>query len=272
MDNQNSYFSGNTSNQTPNGPNFNQSIQNNNPGYISNGTYPQATSSAYTPTPSNSSTSKTINKNSSILATIILVVVSLSALTFLGLFIYMFVQWNDLKQNSDTQTAKAVEEAVYQKTVSMENEFAEKEKYPFKTFAGPVDYGALTFEHPRTWSVYISKDASSGGEYEAYLNVDKVNPINYNAINSLRVVIKDQSFDQVARNYESNIKNGKLKLSVTNINGQSANTYKGELPSGQITGIATLIKIRDKTIIIQTDALIFEKDYNEILKSIKYNL
>jgi hypothetical protein len=41
----------------------------------------------------------------------------------------------------------------------------EREKYPYKTFSGPEDYGKLTFEYPKTWSVYIAAAANKGGDF-----------------------------------------------------------------------------------------------------------
>lgn len=207
--------------------------------------------------------------NNSLIATITLIVVSLIAITFIGLFIYAFIQWNSAKQDVDGQVKKAVDAAVYSRTVELENQFAEKEKYPFKTFAGPVDLGEVTFEYPRTWSVYVARE--SGGEFQSVFNPDLVHPVNNETINSLRFVIKSQDFNGVARSFESNIRSKKLSLSVRPVGGQNANIYKGELPGSRFNGIAALFKLRDKTVLIQTDAMIFEKDFHRILDSVRYN-
>ena len=102
--------------------------------------------------------------------TVVIVIVSLIAVTFIGLFIWMFVQYNDVQTDVDGQIAAAVAVAKDEQAMEDEAEFLEREKYPYKTFSGPTDYGQLTFEYPKTWSVYVAKDAANGGDFEAYFN------------------------------------------------------------------------------------------------------
>lgn len=208
----------------------------------------------------------------SILATIVLIVTSLMAVTFLGLFIYVFIEWNNLRTETDKRQAAAIETAVYNKTVALEAEFAEREKYPSKTFAGPADYGALTFEYPKTWSGYVARDASRGGEFQAYFTPDVVQAVGNDTVNALRFTIKEQDFDSVIKSFDSAIKSQKLKLEVRPVGGQNANIYKGEIPMNRRNGIIAVIRIRDKTVILQTDAMLFENDFNKILDSVKYNI
>lgn len=202
---------------------------------------------------------------------ILLIIAGLIAVTFIGLFIWMFSKWDSAQEDVDSQISAAVAEAVNEKTEEMENQFVEREKQPYQTFAGPADYGELAFEYPKTWSVYEAKDATNGGDYEAYLNPGKVYPVGADTINSLRVIIKDQSYDNYIKTYESYVKSGKLSVSVRLINGESANLYTGELPNSKLQGIAAVFKIRDKAAVLQTDAMIFEEDYQRILDSVRFN-
>ena len=202
---------------------------------------------------------------------VLLIIASLVAVTFIGLFIWMFSKWDSTQQDVDSQISAAVAEAVNEKTEELENQFIEREKQPYQIFAGPADYGELAFEYPKTWSVYEAKDAANGGDYEAYLNPGKVYPVGVDTINSLRVIIKDQSYDNYIKTYESYVKNGKLAVSVRLINGENANLYTGELPGTKLQGIAAVFKIRDKAAVLQTDAMIFEEDYQRILDTVRFN-
>lgn len=210
--------------------------------------------------------------NKSLIQTILLIVVGLVALTFIGLFIWMLTKWQTAYDDVQGQIDTAVATAVNEEATRLETEFTEREKYPYKKFAGPADYGELSFEYPKTWSAYVAKDASSGGDYEAYLNPDVVPPIANNTIVSLRVTIKDSSIEQVLKTYESNIKSNKLTLTVRPVGGENANIYTGEQPGGgRPQGIAAVFKLRDKTVILQTDAMIFQEDFYKILDSVSYN-
>ena len=200
------------------------------------------------------------------------IIAGLIAVVFVGLFIWILSRYNTVKTDVDGQITAAVTTAVNEKTDELETQFIEREKYPYNLFAGPADYGELSFEYPKTWSVYEAKDASNGGDYEAYLNPDKVYPVSSSNINAIRVLIKDQSYDSYIRQYENYVKNGKLSVSVRPINGENANLYTGELPNtDKLQGIAAVFKLRDKAAVIQTDAMIFESDFQKILDSVSFN-
>ena len=201
---------------------------------------------------------------------VIIIVVSLIAVTFVGLFIWMAAQYSAVNGDVEGKVTAAVAEAVNENTKKLEDEFTEREKSPYRTFSGPADYGELSFKYPKTWSVYVAKDANGGGDFEAYLNPDVVQPVGNETINALRVMIKDSPYDTVEKTYEGNIKAGKLSVSVRQINGVNANIYTGEQPAGKIQGIAALIKLRDKAVVIQTDAMVFEKDFYNLLDTVTY--
>lgn len=200
-----------------------------------------------------------------------LIIASLVAVTFVGLFIWMTVRYNTVKGREDVAVNAAVSEAVSAKTKELEAEFTEREKYPYKTFAGPIDYGELTFEYPKTWSMYEASDAALGGDYEAYINPDKVRPVSDKEVSAaIRVMIKDQTYDKFVKNYDNYVKNGKMSVSVRTINGENANIYVGEIPSSKLQGAVAIFKIRDKVCAIQTDAMIFFDDLNKILDTVNY--
>ena len=200
------------------------------------------------------------------------VVAALIAVTFIGLFIYIFGQWNTVKTDVDGQITAAVATAVNSKTEELEAQFEEREKLPYSLFAGPADYGELSFDYPKTWSVYEAEDAVDGGDYEAYLNPDKVYPVSKSNINALRVLIKNQTYDNYVKTYDNSVKNGKLTISVRPINGENANLYSGELPgTDNLQGTAAVFKLRDKTVVLQTDSEIFYDDFYKILDSVRYN-
>ena len=213
---------------------------------------------------------KTQKQNANLIWIILLIISGLVAVTFIALFIWMFSKWDTAQNDVDSQINAAVATAVNEKAEEMENQFIEREKQPYQIFAGPADYGELSFEYPKTWSVYEAKDANNGGDYEAYLNPGKVYPVGVDTINSLRVIIKDQAYDSYIKTYENYVKNGKLAVSVRLINGENANLYTGELPGTKLQGIAAVFKMRDKTAVMQTDAMIFNDDYQRILDTVSF--
>lgn len=210
------------------------------------------------------------DKKRNLIETIILVLVSIVAVTFMGLFAWKYIEWDSVKTNIDGQIDKAVATAKAELRTELEDEFAEREKYPYRTFTGPVDYGSLSFEYPKTWNVYVAKDASGGGDFEAYFNPGEVQPVSSNTINALRVTIKDQAFDTAIRSYDNYVNNGRLTLATRLIDGKViANVYTGELLN-QIYGVMAAFKLRDKTVLIQTDANIFSDEFYKLLDTVTF--
>lgn len=211
--------------------------------------------------------------------TIVIIVVSLIAVTFIGLFIWMFAQYNEVKSDVEEQISMAVAEAKDEQYGKDQEEFAKNEKNPYKPFAGPVDYGQLTFLYPKTWSVYIGNDASNGGVFEAYFNPNEVNAVSKDTINALRVTIRNKSFDDVTAEYqkEVNKKDSNLTVEAVTIGDVekgievTANRYTGTIPNTDLSGIIVIFKIRDKTAILQTDSVLFEDDFDALLKTIVFN-
>lgn len=204
-----------------------------------------------------------------LIETIMIIVLSLVSAIFIGLFIWKYIEWDTVKTDVDGQVDAAVAEAVSASEEKMEAEFAEREKYPYRTFTGPVDYGSLSFEFPKTWNVYIASDASNGGDFVAYLNPSEVYAVSTTTINALRVTITDTPFENAVKSYDGALKNGTMTVETRSIGSSVENIYRGEL-SKSMRGAVTLIKIRDKTVYLQTDAEIFLEEYEKLLQTVTF--
>ena len=55
------------------------------------------------------------------------------------------------------------------------------------------------------------------------------------------------------------------------MNGVTANRYSGKIPNTELNGYILIIKIRDKTAVLQTDSVLFEGDFNKIINTITFN-
>lgn len=206
--------------------------------------------------------------------TIVMAVLGLTTLTFLGLFVWVLLQYNAVSDDIDGRIAAAVADAKEEQALELEKEFAEREKYEYRTFSGPVDYGELTFEYPKTWSVYIAADAANGGDFSAYLNPIQVEPVSSkDTINALRVTIQNKDFESIAAEYQKAMekKDSNLSVETITVGGVVANKYSGQIPNTDFSGFVVIFKIRDKTAILQTDSMLFEVDFDKILATISFN-
>lgn len=211
--------------------------------------------------------------NSGLFKTIAIIVLSLVAVTFIGLFVWMSMQYSEIKTGEDSRTAAAVAEARREQEEKDLAQYAEEEKYPLRAFAGPADYGQLSFEYPKTWSVYVASDASKGGDYAAYFNPLIVNTVSDSTVNALRVVIRDTAFETVVAEYQRYMeqKDSNLSVESVTVGGTAANRYTGTIPKTDLNGVIVIFKIRDKTAILQTDAMLFVEDFNKLLETVQFN-
>ena len=210
---------------------------------------------------------------SGLIKTIVIIIVSLVAATFIGLFVWMKSEYDYMNANWQSEIDKAVAEGKNEQFNLDEAERKETEKYPYKIFSGPADYGQLTFEYPKTWSVYVAAAAEKGGDFNAYFNPNQVDAVGKDTINALRVTIRDKSFEDVTAEYQRAVEQRDSKLTVESVtvNGVQANRYTGMIPNTDLSGIIVIFKIRDKAVIMQTDNMLFKDDFDKLLQTVTFN-
>jgi len=216
---------------------------------------------------------------SGLIKTIVIIILSLVTATFIGLFVWISLQYKEVRESVDyeieVEVAKAKGEQAEQDSISCEK----SKKDPLQTFSGPADYGQLTFEYPKTWSVYVASDAANGGDFSAYFNPGQVNVVAKDTINALRVSILNDSYEDVTAKYRKELEKKDSNLSVQSVTigntekgtEVTANRYTGTIPGTDLSGFIVIFKIRDKTVIMQTDSVLFEEDFDALLRTITFN-
>lgn len=198
---------------------------------------------------------------------IILIVLLIGSIAFA---IWSFVNYLDQKSNVDTRISNAVNVAVKKQADADELKMVAYDKEPNREFVGPDDYGRVTFDYPKNWSVYVNKSATNGGTYEAYLNPLVVPTVSSSQQFALRVLIEEKDYDKAVANYSSLVKSGTLKSSSISADGVNGTRLDGNFTK-DIRGSAVIFKIRDKTLTIRTDAVTFQSDFDKLIATIKFN-
>ena len=202
-----------------------------------------------------------------LILTIVFIITTLAAV---GVMVWALLNYFDQKDNVDIKIATAVATAEKEQADALEAKFNEREKEPNRQFVGPEDYGRLAFDYPKTWSVYIEKDAISAKTYQAYLNPVAVPPVSSSQQYALRIVIETKNYEQVIDGYQSLVKKGDLRSSAVKADGQDGTRLDGSF-SKDIRGSAVIFKIRDKTATIRTDADTFRGDFDALIATITFN-
>jgi len=202
---------------------------------------------------------------------IAIILLSLALVGAIAFGVWAFMQYDDYRTNFESKTELAVSEAKKEQAEIDEARFIKERKEPNRQFVGPADYGRATFDYPKDWSVYEATNVSGGtGDYEAYLSPVVVPPVNDNQKYAIRVLIEDKSIDEVLADYERDVEDGLLKTSSLTVNGVAATRIDGNF-SETIRGSAVIFKIRDKTLTIRTDSNTFQKDFDKLIETIKFN-
>lgn len=187
-----------------------------------------------------------------------------------GVAVWAYMNYIDQKENVDSKIALAVAEEVKATEDKAAADFLEKEKQPNRQFVGPDDYGRLSFDYPKTWSVFEAKSATTGGTYEAYFNPGVVPEIDQKQQYALHVTIEEKDYDKVLDGYKTQVSNGELSSSSFKVDEQTGTRLDGSFTK-DIRGSAVILKIRDKTVTIRTDAETFKGDFDALIKTITFN-
>ena len=198
------------------------------------------------------------------------ILLALVAAVLAGVSVWAFTNYQDQKNNTDAKIAVAVTAAEKAQADKLEKDFVEREKQPFDRFSGPVDLGNVTFDYPKTWSLY-TPSSGGGGSYEAYLHPGAVPAVGTTQAFATRVVIESRRYEDVLKTYESAVKSGALKSSPITLNGFTGVRFDGKFSTTR-EGSAVVFKVRDKTLVLATDSPSFRADFDgAILKSLDFN-
>ena len=187
-----------------------------------------------------------------------------------ALGVWALLAYTEQKADVDGKISLAVAAGVKKQAEEDEAKFQESYKNPRIEFVGPSEYGRLSFMYPKTWSVYVEKDGTDRGDYKAYLHPVSVPSISgKDSRYALRVEILNKNFDDTLKQYESQLKKGELKSSNVEYNGNAATRLDGAF-SKELRGAVVLMKVRDKTIRLSTDAASFKPDFDTLLGTVKF--
>ncbi len=188
-----------------------------------------------------------------------------------GLGIWALINYLDEKSTVQSQVTAAVAESVKHEQDVAAAHLLEVENTPNRAFGGPSDYGNLSFNYSKLWSVYVAKDASKGGTFEAYLNPKTVPPVSPAERFALRVLIEEKDYDQVINSYQSLVTKGDLKVGTYKIDETTSGTRLDGNFTKDIRGSAVIFKIRDKTVTLRTDAETFKEQFDALIKTVKFD-
>jgi len=176
----------------------------------------------------------------------------------------------DQKNFVDGKVSTAVAEAMKEQEQKDAAEYEAEKAKSTQVFSGPEDYGQVSFSYRKDWSVYVAKDASSGGSYEAYFHPAVVSAVNRDSVYALRLTIETTDYDKVVSSYQRLVADGSLKTSTVQTENYTGTRLEGNFTK-DIRGSAVIFKIRDKTVTLRSDADTFKSDFDALIQTVTFN-
>jgi len=207
---------------------------------------------------------------------IISIILSVLLLASLGFGIWAFMERQDYKQNSDQKSAQAVEAALAQQKITLDGEFAEKEKLPNKTYTTPSDSGGVKIVYPKTWGAYVEENGQGGSPINGWFHPgfvpDKTTNDN---IFALRVEVLEQPYATILEQYRIYIQQNQIVVQPFRpalVQSELGSRIDGkfEPTNPKIEGAVVLLPLRDKTLKISTQSTAYLADFNNVLANLTY--
>lgn len=211
-------------------------------------------------------------KNKSLGLLITTIVLSILLLAALGFGYWAFTERQDYKENYAVKVAEEVEVAKKETTEANNIRFAEENKNPLKTYAGPGQYGSITVKYPKTWSAYIDASGKNrNAPLFAMFHPDIVPAVDPNdddrqAI-ALRIEVLEDAYDSVIKEQQQRVESGEMKATAYALPKMPKETgvkFTGVITE-QLSGTQIVIPIRDKTLVITSETNQYAADFEKYI-------
>lgn len=197
----------------------------------------------------------------------LLVGISLSAVLFLGLFIWQFMQAAAARSDRDTAIASAVEKAEEEQQAKLQAEFKQQLESDTVQFVGPDVLGSIRFEYPKAWSVQVDSNNSGSTPLSVTMHPNAIT--NTTAAFALRMEVVEEEYSDRASDYDRAVEKGELKSRPVSYSGQNGIRFDGLIKT-DLEGSIVLLPVRDKTLVMWTESTNFLQAFERALTTLNY--
>lgn len=202
---------------------------------------------------------------------IVALLLAISLVLSLAFGVWAFIGMQENKSNLDEKIATAEKVAVKNAENAKEIEFGERDKNPFKNFTGSATFGSLSYDYPKTWSVYL-EEKDSGTVLDFYGHPNAVKGVDKTNSFALRAQIISTSYDKEAEKVQKLVESE--KVTATAFIPKNVPTGLGLRVVGEIVpdkqGVMILLPQRDKTIKIWTESPDYITDFDKVIETLNY--
>lgn len=190
-----------------------------------------------------------VQKKSHIGEIILIVFIFIIAGAAVGGAIYCYTQYDELNREVLADRSIKVDNAKAEQKTQDEQNYEIRTKKTTREFTGPSNFGALTFEYPKDWNVYIANDSSTEPSFTAYFSPEYVKPLN-SENQGLIFKINSTNYENQIKQYENNL----ISSQAHSQNGLTGSIFTGKLDkkADSRTGKAVVLQINNYSATIMT--------------------
>lgn len=195
---------------------------------------------------------------------IVALLFGLGTLVFGVMAALFYSQATEAKKTLASKVGNAVTAAKAEQKQADDEAYTLQAENPYRSYTAPVAFGSFEIKFPKSWASYV-EEKSSGTQVNLQLNPDFVRSTNSQAEpNGARIILLEQTQNQFMSTIDSQVKNGKLKKSVTTVSGLPAFDVTGTF-SDKKTVRQVIVPVRDKVILFNNENKNYANEFNEIL-------
>ena len=200
----------------------------------------------------------------------VIVLLGLALAGALGFGVWAYAGREDYKNNVDQKIAAAIKVAAQKTASAKDNELAEKEKLPLRTYRGPDTYGGAVIKYPKTWSAYVI-ESRGNSPLGGYFHPSTVPGVSNDTVYALRLQVVSSPYSEVLKQYENAQNSGEVKISA--FRAPKVPSALGARLDGEVApqkqGVMVILPLRDKTLKIWTES---SQYVNDLTKNVLANL
>ena len=152
-----------------------------------------------------------------------------------------------------------------------DDRYQQENETPYRSYIAPDTFGAFEIKFPKDWSGYVEENLTGSPQINLLLQPDFVSVIqNQDNAYATRVQLLEQTYDALTQSRQQEVQDGKLKMTTVTVSGITSARYEGKYDQKH-DGIAVVIPVRDKVIVISTEDKHYQPEYEQILKLAKIN-
>lgn len=188
-------------------------------------------------------------KKSHIGEIILIIFIFIIAGAAVGGAIYCYTQYDELNREVLADRSIKVDNAKAEQKIQDEQNYEIRTKKTTREFTGPSDFGALTFEYPKEWNVYIADDSSTDPGFTAYFSPDYVKPLG-SENQGLIFEINSSNYENQIKRYDDDL----ISSQAYSQNGLTGSIFTGKLDkdSDSAIGKAVVLQINNYSATIIT--------------------